>query len=78
MPLVVKLTISFTNVLNYKSELKTDLHGCQYPLPEETQTPTSHTPFKKKSLKNLIHPLLLKLLKCVTSETVINAVKDII
>jgi hypothetical protein len=49
LPLVVKLTISFTNVLNYKSKLKIYLQDCQYPLPEEIQTFTSYTPFKNKT-----------------------------
>lgn len=36
MPLVVKLTISFTNVLNYKSELKIDLHFGAHQLTQVT------------------------------------------
>lgn len=67
LPLVVKLTISFTNVLNYKSELKIYLHGCPYSLPEETQMPTSHTSLKIRPSR-IWFSLLFQTLKCVTSK----------
>lgn len=68
-PLVVKLTISFTNVLNYKSELKIYLHGCQYPLPKRNSvTHITHTPPQKQNPGEFGSALLFKTLKYVSKE----------